>query len=284
MARKQPVSGRILVRRFEMGHDQLTPTSGARLGQSLGPPAIDTRFKGFSQHRLIRRRSTWTNILRSQPKGLAKQQDHRFKPTTWHARSNASTMASTVNSVRTEASASSAHCCGAAEDGRGGLGGRAQRFNIADGHQSTCFSGTHTSLCHPSVATTGTPASIACTTTRGSPSRYRGAPADRRIGSMMDFRGHHSGHNNSIMMPSFRPKPNGILSSSHPPPEQPEAFIFCIKGPSHARDRHDLSDRHPGHCSDDDVIRIKVVRRSGGLTVDRGSKASTSIPLRTKWY
>ena len=29
----------------------------------------------------------------------------------------------------------------------------------------------------------------------------------------------------------------------------------------------------PGHCSDDDVIRIKAVRRSGGLTVDRCSKS-----------
>ena len=29
----------------------------------------------------------------------------------------------------------------------------------------------------------------------------------------------------------------------------------------------------PGHCSDDDVIHIKAVRRTGGLTVDRGSKS-----------
>ena len=84
--RKQPVSGRILVRRFEMGHDQLTPTSSRSTWPIVWvPQRLTLCFKGFTQHRLIRRRGQrWTNILRSQPKGLAKQQDHRFKPTTWH--------------------------------------------------------------------------------------------------------------------------------------------------------------------------------------------------------
>ena len=55
---------------------------------------------------------------------------------------------------------------------------------------------------------------------------------------------------------SAMPQANGILSS-HPPPRATGAFIFLHQGGHRMQEIvMTFQIRDPGHCSDDDVIRI----------------------------
>ena len=109
-----------------------------------------------------------------------------------------------------------------------------QRFNIADGHQSTCFFGdAHFSVPSASVATTGTPASMACTTTRGSPSRYEGCTSRSQdwINDGISEEGTIPVTTIRSAMPSFRAKAkrDSFLQPS-PTQSNRRRSSCCIKG------------------------------------------------------